>query len=113
MVMKQGSVVGASLLIVGSCIGVGMLALPVLSGMAGFFPSFIIFMVAAAFMTTTALLLVEMMSWFDRPVSFISLVEETLGLPGRVIYWILYLFLFYALLVAYMTGSGNHLALLF
>ncbi len=98
------------LLIAGSCIGAGMLALPILTGMAGFFPSFVMFFIAWIFMTTTGLLLVEVNGWFEHPVNFISMVGHTLGMVGRVLCWLLYLFLFYALLVAYMVGSGNHVS---
>lgn len=109
--MKQrGSVIGAALLITGSCIGVGMLALPILSGLAGFYPSLGLFVLSALFMTVTALLLVNISSTFNRPVSFISMVEGTLGKGARTIFSALYLALFYALLVAYVVGSGNHVA---
>lgn len=107
---ERGSVVGASLLITGSCIGVGMLALPILSGLTGFYPSLLLFILAAVFMTLTALLLVDISSTFHKPVSFISMVEGTLGKQARLIFSALYLALFYALLVAYVVGSGNHVA---
>lgn len=111
--MKQsGSAIGCSLLIAGSCIGAGMLALPIVSGQMGFFPSLVMFLVAGSFMTCTALLLVEVNTWFDGPVNLISMVEHTLGPIGRYLCWLLYLFLFYALIVAYMSGSGNHVAAL-
>ncbi len=87
-----------------------MLALPILTGIAGFFPSFVMFFLAWLFMTTTALLLIEVNSWFDGPVNLISMVKHTLGPIGKIICWFLYLFLFYALLVAYMSLSGNHTA---
>lgn len=98
------------LLITGSCIGAGMLGLPILTGLAGFFPTFIMFVIAWLFMTTTALLMVETLGWFDRPVNLISMVAHTLGPIGKLLCWLLYLFLFYALLVAYMSASGNHTA---
>jgi tyrosine-specific transport protein len=106
----QGSVLGGALLITGSCIGVGMLALPILSGLAGFYPSLLLFFLSAVFMTLTALLLVDISSTFKRPVSFISMVEGTLGKGARTLFSALYLALFYALLVAYVVGSGNHVA---
>jgi len=107
---KQGSVLGGTLLITGSCIGAGMLGLPILTGLAGFLPTFIMFVVAWLFMTTTALLMIETLGWFDRPVNLISMVAHTLGPIGKFLCWLLYLFLFYALLVAYMSASGNHVA---
>ena len=105
-----GSVFGGTLLIAGSCIGAGMLGLPILTGMAGFIPSLFMFILACFFMTSTSLLLVEVSQWFDGRSNFISMVTRMLGPLGRVACWILYLFLFYALLVAYVAGSGNHVS---
>ena len=104
---KPGSLIGGILLIAGSCIGAGMLALPILTGLAGFFPSLAIFLTAWAFMTCTGLLLVEVNGWFNTKVNIVSMVGLTLGKFGRGLSWILYLFLFYSLLVAYISGSGS------
>ena len=41
------------------------------------------------------------------------MVEHSLGKTGRMMAWVLYLFLFYAVLVAYMVLSGNHFSALF
>ena len=109
----QGSVFGGSLLIAGSCIGAGMLGLPVITGISGFFPSLIMFFVAWAFMTTTGLLLVEVNQWFDSDINLASMVGRTLGAAARVVTQVLYLFLFYALLTAYIAGSGHHLSNIF
>lgn len=110
---KQGSILGGTLLITGSCIGAGMLGLPILTGLAGFFPTFMMFVIAWLLMTITSLLMIETLGWFDRPVNLISMVSHTLGPIGKSLCWLLYLFLFYALLVAYMSVSGNHVAAFF
>ena len=102
-----GSVIGGILLIAGSCIGAGMLALPILTGMAGFFPSLIALFAAWAFMTFTALLLVEVNGWFYGQINLLSMAEESFGKTGRSVAWTTYLFLFYALLVAYSAASGE------
>ncbi|MCI0381871.1 MAG: tyrosine transporter [Chlamydiae bacterium] len=107
IVEKKGSVFGGMLLIVGSCIGAGMLGLPILTGLAGFFPSLIMFFSAWIFMTATALILVEVHGVFDKRVNLITMVGHTLGKWGKIACWVLYLFLFYALLVAYIAASGN------
>lgn len=107
MTEKPGSLVGGILLIGGSCVGAGMLALPILTGLAGFFPSLILCLCAWAFMTLTGLLLVEVNGWFDSRVNVISMAGYTLGSVGRVVSGTLYLFLFYSLLVAYISGSGS------
>lgn len=110
---RRGSIFGGILLIGGSCIGAGMLALPILTGLGGFFPSLLMFLCAWGFMTTTALLLIEVNGWFSKQVNIVSMAAHSLGYIGKVCAWILYLFLFYALLVAYVAGSGSLAATFF
>lgn len=103
----EGSVFGGMLLLAGSCIGAGMLGLPIMTGLSGFYPSLIAFFSAWIFMTLTGLLLVETNGWFSKRVNFITMVTRTLGKKGRIVCWILYLFLFYSLLLAYIAGIGS------
>jgi tyrosine-specific transport protein len=102
-----GSVIGGMLLVAGSCIGAGMLALPILTGLAGFFPSLSMLLLSWAFMTFTGLLLIEVNGWFKNQVNLVSMAEESLGRKGRLTAWLSYLFLFYSLLVAYTAASGT------
>ncbi len=104
---RKGSMVGAVLLITGSCVGAGMLALPIMTGLSGFFPSLFMFFVAWAFMLISALLMIEINGWFKHQVNIVSMAGHTLGQLGRSLSWVLYLFLFYALSIAYISGSGN------
>lgn len=104
---KEGSLLGGVLLIAGCCIGAGMLALPVLIGLAGFFPSLLVLVAAWAFMTYTGCLLIEVNGWFKGPVNLLSMVKEGIGKSGFWIAWIAYLLLFYSLLVAYVNASGT------
>lgn len=101
---------GGMLLVAGCCIGAGMLALPVLTGLSGFFPSTLALFVAWAFMIFTAFLLVEINGWFSGKVNLLSMVGASLGRKGRQVCWVSYLFLFYALLVAYTAASGSILS---
>ena len=101
---------GGMLLVAGCCIGAGMLALPVLTGLSGFFPSTVALLVAWAFMIFTAFLLVEINGWFSGKVNLLSMVGASLGPRGRQVCWATYLFLFYALLVAYTAASGSILS---
>ncbi len=65
------------------------------------------FLCAWAFMTLTGLLMVEVNGWFQSQVNIASMAGHTLGRFGRILSWGLYLFLFYSLLVAYISGSGS------
>lgn len=107
---NDGSLIGGILLVAGCCIGAGMLGLPVLSGLAGFGPSAIMFFISWLFMVSTGLLLLEVNLWFTDDVSIISMADRTLGLWGKVVGWAGFLFLFYALMVAYISGIGELLS---
>ncbi len=113
MSQKTGSVFGGMLLIAGSCIGAGMLGLPIITGFAGFFPTLLMFFVAWVFMTCTGLFLVEVNGWFHNSVHLTTMVEKTLGRVAKILTLFLFLFLFYALLVAYIAASGHQLSGLF
>lgn len=107
---KTGSLFGGILLLAGSCIGAGMLALPVVTGMGGFFPAIIMFVVSWLFMCSTGLLLLEANLFIGHHCSLISIAEKTLGRVGKNLCWLLFLFLFYSLSVAYISASGSILS---
>ncbi len=106
IIHSMGHVLGGTLLIAGTTIGVGMLALPVVTGPGGFIPSMIIYLVCWAFMLCTGLLLVEVSLWMPKDTSFISMAEKMLGPIGRNIFWVVYLFLFATVMVAHAAGGG-------
>ena len=110
---SSSSVIGGTLLVAGCCIGAGMLALPILAGLCGFFPALIFLFAAWAFMTFTALLLVEAQGSCEKGANLLTMVQGSLGPWGRKICWMTYLFLFYAILVAYTTVGGSLVASFF
>jgi tyrosine-specific transport protein len=105
--IKKGNLLGGVLLIAGCCIGAGMLGLPVLSALAGFVPSVFTFLICWLFMVTTGLLLLEVNSWFSEEVSIVTMAEKTLGPIGKAVSWLVFLFLFYSIMVAYVAASGS------
>lgn len=104
---SRSSIIGGSLLVAGTAIGGGMLALPVLTSVTGFFPSLLVYLVCWLFMASTGLLFLEIAQRLHQDANILSMAEHTLGKPGKFFAWILYLFLFYCLTVAYIVGSGN------
>jgi tyrosine-specific transport protein len=106
----MNKVAGGVLLIGGSCLGVGMLALPISCGLAGFFPTLLLTFLSFGFMSATALYLVEVGSWFDSSANLSTQIGKILGKFWQSLAWMIYLFLFYSLLVAYISASGIHLA---
>lgn len=106
-VPSKGSLPGAILLVAGCCIGAGMLGLPVLSALSGFEPTIYLFILSWLFMLTTGLLVLEINLWFKDEINIVTMAERTLGLYGKAIAWSIFLFLFYCLMVAYASGSGE------
>ena len=104
---KKVTVLGGSLLVAGTAIGGGMLALPVLTSLAGFIPSIVVYLLCWLFMASTGLLFLEVSQWMKGESNIISMADYTFGKSGRYFAWVLYLFLFYCLLIAYVVGSGN------
>jgi len=98
------------LLVAGTSIGGGMLALPVSTGISGFFPSLVVMILCWIAMTTTGLLLVEASLWMPEGAHMISMSARMLGTPGRVASWILYLFISFASIIAYTAGGGLQIA---
>lgn len=97
-------------MIAGSCIGAGMLGLPLLVGLVGFFPSCLLMFLGWGFMTYTSLLLIEVGSHFSPKANISTLSKKTLGRLGQVTSFTLFTLLFYAMLVAYISLSGKIIA---
>lgn len=94
------------LLVTGTCIGAGMLALPVVTGLAGFWPAIAVNLLCCLFMMATGLLFLEAILWAEDGANVLSLSEKFLGVPGKLICGIAYLFLYYCLEVAYFAGGS-------
>ena len=104
--MKDLRMWGAVLLVSGTTIGAAMLALPVVTGAAGFFPSLSLFLFFWLYMTFTAFLLLEVNLWMKEQTNLLTMAKKTLGFTGQIISWVIYLFLLYSLTTAYLAGSG-------
>ncbi len=105
--------VGGALLVGGTAIGAGMLALPVVTGMGGFLPAIVIFLICWLFSVCTGLLLLEVCLWMPNEANIISMAHHLLGPIGKISAWILYLFLFYCLTIAYVAEGGGFVVALF
>lgn len=103
---KFGSLLSAIFLVAGTCVGGGMLALPVATGLNGFLPSIVIMAICWAAMTATALCLVEVSLWMEDGAHISTMTSRILGPVGRSVAWVLYLFICYASIVAYTAGGG-------
>lgn len=105
--MFNSKLIGGVLLIVGTSIGGGMLALPVSTAEVGFSNSIFFLFFCWLIMTAGALLVLEVNLRLPAGSNMISMAKSTLGLPGQIIAWITYLFLLYTLLAAYISGGSD------
>lgn len=90
----------------GTMIGAGMLALPVVTGLSGFLPAIAINLVCCLFMMATGLLLLEAVLWLEDDVNLLTLAHHFLGKWGHLIAAISFLFLYYCLEVSYCAGGA-------
>lgn len=95
------------LLIAGTSIGAAMLALPVSTAAFGFLPAGCVFLLSWFVMLLAALLMLEVNLRFDGKSNIVSMAGHTLGHPGRMIAWVVYSLLLYALMAAYMSGISD------
>lgn len=107
MIGKTNRLLGAILLVSGTTIGAGMLALPVTTGLAGFLPALLIMTGTWLFMTLTAFYFLEVNLRMKGESNLISMMHKTLGRPGEILSWITYLLLLYALTAAYLLGCSQ------
>jgi len=103
----KNKLIGGILLVAGTTIGAAMLALPSVTGMAGFYPSLSLFIFYWAFFVFTALLMLEVTLWMEDNTNMITMAHRTLGRWGEVLSWFVYLFLLYSLTTAYLSGSSQ------
>lgn len=106
-------IAGGVLLIVGTSIGGGMLALPVATAAGGFIVSSLLLFICWSIMTFSAFLILEVNLWLPPRTNIISMARMTLGRLGEGTAWLSYLFLMYALLAAYMSGGSAVIGQLF
>lgn len=107
----KNKILGSALMIAGTTIGAGMLAMPLTSAGIGFGATVLLLFGLWLLLTYTGLLFMEVYQTAKRPdVGVASLAEQYFGMPGRVLTTGSLLVLLYALLAAYITGGGSLLS---
>jgi len=106
MTSSTNRLLGAILLITGTCIGAGMLALPISTAAYGFIPSSALFIICWAVMAFSALLILEVTLWLEPGANLITMGKATLGWFGQALAWTAYLLLLYCLMAAYLSGMN-------
>ena len=105
------SVAGAAALVAGTTVGAGILALPAKTLAAGFWPSTGALFLAWLYMAASGILIAEvnvntLCGLGRNSVSIRSMASETLGDAAAAISGAVYVFIHYALLVAYILQGG-------
>lgn len=103
----RNRIFGGAMLVSGTCIGAGMLALPVSTAAGGFYPSLIAFLFTWIMMTASAFLMLEASLWHSGEINLISMARATLGKSGEFIAWCTYVLFLYALMTAYTAGASG------
>ncbi|WP_159737047.1 aromatic amino acid transport family protein [Vibrio atypicus] len=104
--MNKSKILGSTLIIAGTTIGAGMLALPLASAGIGFTTSLVIMIGLWALMAYTALLMVEIHQHAEQHATLHTLAKQFLGTKGKWVASFAMMFLFYALCAAYIAGGG-------
>lgn len=108
--MRSSKIFGSTLIIAGTTIGAGMLALPLASAGIGFSISLMIMVSLWTLMSFTALLMVEVHQEAHSNATLHTLAKQILGPKGKLLASFSMLFLFYALCAAYIAGGGAQFA---
>lgn len=103
----NSKLVGGTLLIIGTSIGGGMLALPISAASSGFLNSSLLLFTCWFIMTFCAFLVLEVNLWLPKNSNIISMANATLGKAGSFFAWLCYLMLFYCLLAAYISSGSD------
>ncbi|MBW5406940.1 tyrosine transporter TyrP [Morganella morganii] len=101
---------GSVLIVAGTTIGAGMLAMPLAAAGIGFPVIAVILIGLWAIMSYTALLMVEVYQYSSPDTGLGSVARQYLGLPGQILTGFSMLLLMYALTTAYIGGAGEMIA---
>lgn len=103
----KGKIFGASLIIAGTAIGAGMLAIPLVTGELGFLFSVLLLVVCWALTVLGSLLMLHINMAFKEHSNLSTMASHTIGRAGSSLTWVTYLLLLYSLIAAYMTGGSS------
>ena len=99
--------VGSTLLVAGTMIGAGMLAMPLTSAGIGFGFTLVLLLGLWALLTFSALLFVELYQTAESNAGIGTLAEQYFGKAGRIIATAVLIIFLYALIAAYISGGGS------
>lgn len=104
---RQPSVLGGSMIIAGTAIGAGMLALPITSAGMWFYWSMGVMALTWAMMLLSSQAILEVNLRYEPGASFHTLVKDLLGPVWSIVNGISVAFVLYTLVYAYISGGGS------
>jgi tyrosine-specific transport protein len=99
--------IGSIFVIVGTEVGAGVLALPILIAKTGFLIGSIIMLCAWLLMTLTAVILCELVIIFPNGTSFAGMAKGLLNSFWQFVVWVSFLSLLYTIIVAYISAASS------
>ena len=105
-VPKRSRFIGSALILAGTAIGAGMLALPLVTASFGLITVLGLFFITAVFAVLIACLTYEANLSIEPGCNLYTMATRTLGRTGRLLSVLAPLGLFYALMSAYLSGGG-------
>lgn len=109
--LYDNRMLGSLLLVAGTQIGAGMLALPITTAKGGFFYSVILFIISFLYMLLTLFLLLEANLYEESyEANMITMAKKRLGAFGQFVAWFSFLLLLYSVAAAYISAGGSLVA---
>jgi tyrosine-specific transport protein len=99
--------IGCILLVAGTCIGAGLLALPLATAAGGFVNTSAVLFFCWIVTLCGSYYMLEVNLRLPQGTNLVSMAKATLGPAGALITWLAYLLLLYALMAAYMAGGTD------
>lgn len=108
MVPTKAQKIGATMLIAGTAIGAGMLGMPIVSGVCGYYLSICLILFCFLLMLANLFLLLEATLYCKDPyANIISLAREHLGKIWSIICWVCFMLLLYAVVASYINAGAD------
>ena len=106
-------ILGCIMIIVGTMIGAGILALPIITAKLGFLVGSLLIIIVWTIMTYTAVIISDISCSMPYGSSFKTIAEKYLGKAGGIVATISFLLLMYFISTAYISAAASSLSTTF
>ena len=100
-------IIGCILILIGTAVGAGMLALPVVTAHANIQTTMFVMIVVWLMTIISTLAMLEVNLWFKPGANLLSMTQYTLGPYFKQFTCFVYLLLFYSVISAYLSAGGD------